>query len=152
MKLLFILAQWHGLAKLKLHTEGTLELLANCTKELGMTLRNFKATTCKAFVTIELQREAEIRERRAQRKAAAKKSAPKTAAPADVPSQGSPSREMLPSASSENAPAAFEPTKQRKPKELNLNTIKVHFLGDYVPTIRSYGTADSYSTQAVSFS
>ena len=116
-----------------------------------MALRNFKATTCKAFVTIELQREAEIRERRAQRKAAAKKKVSKTAVPADVPPQEPPSRETLEGTSSDNAPPAFEPTKQRKPKELNLNTIKVHFLGDYVSTIRSYGTADSYSTQAVSF-
>ena len=38
----------------------------------------------------------------------------------------------------------------RKPKQLNLATYKYHSLGDYVETIRRFGTTDSYSTQAVS--
>jgi hypothetical protein len=38
----------------------------------------------------------------------------------------------------------------RKPKQLNLKTYKYHSLGDYVETIRRFGTTDSYSTQAVS--
>ena len=38
----------------------------------------------------------------------------------------------------------------RKPKQLNLKTYKFHSLGDYVETIRRFGTTDSYSTQAVS--
>lgn len=32
---------------------------------------------------------------------------------------------------------------------MNLNTYKVHALGDYVETIRRYGTTDSYSTESV---
>ena len=40
----------------------------------------------------------------------------------------------------------------RQPKQLNLNTYKYHALGDYVHTIRRFGTTDSYSTQPVSFS
>jgi hypothetical protein len=32
---------------------------------------------------------------------------------------------------------------------LNLHTIKLHFLGDYVQHIRTFGTTDSYSTQLV---
>jgi len=35
-------------------------------------------------------------------------------------------------------------------KKLNLNTYKFHALGDYVATIRLFGTTDSYSTQLVS--
>ena len=35
-------------------------------------------------------------------------------------------------------------------KKLNLNTYKFHSLGDYVATIRLFGTTDSYSTQVVS--
>jgi hypothetical protein len=31
-----------------------------------------------------------------------------------------------------------------------LNTIKLHFLGDYASNISTYGTTDSYSTEAVS--
>jgi hypothetical protein len=38
----------------------------------------------------------------------------------------------------------------RKPKLLNLNTYTYHALGDYVRTIRTFGTTDSYSTQPVS--
>jgi len=38
----------------------------------------------------------------------------------------------------------------RKPKQLNLKTYKYHSLGDYVETIRRFGTTDSYSTQSVS--
>jgi hypothetical protein len=38
----------------------------------------------------------------------------------------------------------------RKQKHFNLNTYKNHSLGDYVRTIRMYGTTDSYSTEPVS--
>jgi hypothetical protein len=34
-------------------------------------------------------------------------------------------------------------------KTLNLETYKLHAMGDYVNTIRAYGTVDSYSTQSV---
>jgi hypothetical protein len=40
---------------------------------------------------------------------------------------------------------------ERRPKTLNLQTYKVHSIGDYVETIKQYGTTDSYSTQIVSF-
>ncbi len=40
----------------------------------------------------------------------------------------------------------------RKPKELSLKTYKFHALGDYVHSIRRFGTTDSYSTQPVSSS
>ena len=40
----------------------------------------------------------------------------------------------------------------RQPKQLNLKTYKYHALGDYVHTIRQFGTTDSYSTQPVSSS
>ena len=38
----------------------------------------------------------------------------------------------------------------RMPKTLNLNTYKWHAIGDVVPSIRLFGTTDSYSTQIVS--
>ena len=46
-------------------------------------------------------------------------------------------------------------TKQRrtagvKDKPFNTTTFKLHCIPDYVPTIRKYGTTDSYSTQTVS--
>lgn len=39
---------------------------------------------------------------------------------------------------------------ERKRKFFNLNTYKNHSVGDYVRTIRMYGTTDSYSTEPVS--
>jgi hypothetical protein len=36
------------------------------------------------------------------------------------------------------------------PKPFNLNTYKLHALGDYVRTIHLFGTTDSYTTQIVS--
>ena len=71
MKLLFILAHWHGLAKLRLHTEATIELLHQTTGELGSCLRDFEKKTCSAYVTRELEREANLRRRRAARSKAA---------------------------------------------------------------------------------
>ncbi|KAL7281058.1 hypothetical protein ACG7TL_004360 [Trametes sanguinea] len=35
----------------------------------------------------------------------------------------------------------------RRPRTFNLNTVKLHFLGDYLFTIRRVGTTDSYTTQ-----
>jgi len=37
----------------------------------------------------------------------------------------------------------------QQPKDFNLNTYKLHSLGDYANTIRQYGTTDFYSTQLV---
>ena len=42
------------------------------------------------------------------------------------------------------------PACTRNEKTLNLQTYKLHALGDYTETIRQYGTTDSYSTQPVS--
>ena len=38
----------------------------------------------------------------------------------------------------------------RRPKTFNLQTYKVHALGDYSNSIRKFGTTDSYSTEPVS--
>lgn len=40
----------------------------------------------------------------------------------------------------------------RKRVQFDVYTIKLHFLGDYVNTIRQFGTTDSYSTETVSSS
>ncbi len=39
---------------------------------------------------------------------------------------------------------------QRLMKLLNLSTIKLHFMGDYIKHIQQFGTTDPYSTQLVS--
>jgi hypothetical protein len=116
LRLLFLCAQWHGLAKLRLHNDHTLDLLDKTTKELGIRFRAFADHTCQAFNTRELKREAEARQR----------------------------RYMKTDPTSKNATAS------RRPKPFNLQTYKFHSLGDYVETIRRYGTCDSYSTEIVS--
>lgn len=141
MKLLFVMAEWHGLAKLKLHTDATLQLLDTATQDLGDCLRKFKKLTCDSFETRELQREADLRKRRAQRagkgKATQKRGDPDPSSSvpgSDVPDSGIP-----------DVPGS----ESRRPMTFNLDLIKVHFLGYYAPTIRRMGTSDSYSTQAV---
>src|SRR5271156_1730709 len=57
LKVLFDLAHWHGLTKLRMHTDSTLALLSQVTTTLGNTLRTFQEQTCTAFPTWELQRE-----------------------------------------------------------------------------------------------
>jgi hypothetical protein len=64
-ELLYLLALWQGLAKLRLHTEGTLAILDNTTRSLGIALRAFKHDTCSMFKTKELRKEAAARMRRA---------------------------------------------------------------------------------------
>jgi hypothetical protein len=64
MDLLFIFAHWHGLVKLRLHTDHTIDLLDNATTQLGDHLRDFVATTCSDIPTKELRREYDARKRR----------------------------------------------------------------------------------------
>ncbi|KAI0641473.1 hypothetical protein C8Q79DRAFT_919741 [Trametes meyenii] len=59
--LLFELANWHALAKLRLHTEVTLEIFEGATRHMYEGMRVFATTTCKHHVTHELAKEAETR-------------------------------------------------------------------------------------------
>jgi hypothetical protein len=120
MRLLFTLAHWHGLAKLRLHTDLTLAILDDETTSLGEQLRHFTTKTCAAFKTEELPREAKARKRRQ-----AKIQAGRTK-------------------------SGTEGNGSCRTKTFNLQTYKYHALGDYVDTIRRYGTTDSYSTEVVS--
>jgi hypothetical protein len=45
LNLLFELATWHGLAKLRLHTDTTLSFLDTSTTRLGKILRHFSSET-----------------------------------------------------------------------------------------------------------
>jgi hypothetical protein len=124
MTLLFRLAEWHALAKLRLHTESSLSHMEAVTTALGRELRRFCTTTCLAFKTTELEKEFAARGRKQQRKQDQTPTSAKK--PANPPAGG------------------------RKAKTLNLSVYKVHALGDYARTIRLFGTTDSYSTQIVS--
>ena len=120
MTLLYRTAEWHAFAKLRLHTESTLQHLEKLTTELGKLMRNFRETTQSAFVTSELPKEMEARKRRQK--------------------SGSKGKEK----------AAAGNNSGKKPKNLNLLTYKWHALGDYVQAIRLFGGTDGFSTQVVS--
>lgn len=125
MKLLYRTAEWHALAKLRMHTDSTLEHLRRLTKEFGSLMRQFRDHTCPQFNTVELPREVAARKRRQQRHSGRAK------------------------VSKDDGPEGPSSASSRKLKSINLSTIKFHFLGDYVPTIQRYGCTDSYSTQLV---
>ena len=115
------MAHWHGLAKLRLHTDSTLDVLGGVTTSLGKSLRDFRDKICTKYATVELDRERAARQRH------------------QVANPVTSGRVVL-------APAA---TMSRKSKAFNLNTYKLHALGDYVYTIRSLGSAVSYSSELV---
>lgn len=128
--LLFTVAEWHTLAKLRMHTDLTLGWLQQCTTSFGTRIQQFQEYTCSFFETRELPSEEAARSRRQAKKAARNKKSGK--AKQDT---------ILNNSEERNAP---------KKKVFNLLMIKLHALGDNVRTIKMFGTSDSYSTQPVS--
>jgi hypothetical protein len=124
LRLLFVCAHWHGLAKLRMHTDQTLDIMDDVTTEIGAKFRAFSNKTCSAFDTQELPRESAARKRRRLKKA---KGDQASAAP-ELPTEL-------------DGPLA---------KKFSLQTYKYHALGDHAKTIRRYGTSDSTSTEPVS--
>ena len=61
LRLLYKAAEWHALAKLRLHTESTLDLLEATTKEFGRLMRQFRGKTSDGFDTVELPHGADAR-------------------------------------------------------------------------------------------
>jgi hypothetical protein len=169
MKLLFTMAHWHALAKLRMHNDLSLDVMDAVTVSLGKALRTFRDTTCSAFHTKELRREYNARIRREAKKSASKSH---SAAPDETLATSSSSASAVETninsdstlgaaatpvldGGLSNPPAvsqaSTEPTGAgRHDKTLNLSTFKCHSLGDYPRTIRTYGTTDSYSTEPVS--
>ncbi len=124
LDLLFTLADWHALAKLRLHTDTTIQLLKTATTTLGTRFRHFVKHICSKFHTKELPRETAARGRRQARKVS------------KATGQTQPQQPAAP----------IDP----KIKLLNLLTYKFHALGDYIASILRFGSTDSYSTQTVS--
>ena len=120
-------------------------------------MRQFRDLTCSQFQTLEIPRETAARHRR-QMKAQAtagqvhslstSNSASAASEPTALP-QPPISAQMSSSSHSQPQPPSGPSSKI---KQLNLFTVKFHFLGDYVHHIRLFGTTDSYSTQLVCFS
>jgi hypothetical protein len=123
-KLLFELATWHGLAKLRLHTESTLNELENSATRLGNLLRIFKIDVCSAYATRDLPSEEAARGRRQAAKAQ------KAGGGAQPPTK----------------PAAIV----SKFRDFNMETYKLHAFPDYPASIRAYGVTENTSTKNVS--
>ena len=123
LRLLFVLCHWHALAKLRMHTDETLDIFEGVTKDLGDHIRSFVSDTCPNFATKELSCEAEARRRR---------------------------RGHQKLSDSNRSNVTIPHGYGQQPKGLNLQTYKLHTLADYPSQIRMYGTTDSYSTQSVS--
>ncbi|KAF7985138.1 hypothetical protein HWV62_7692 [Athelia sp. TMB] len=119
--------QWHAFAKLRMHTDHTLNIMDAETTRLGREFRAFVKNTCAAFQTKELKRETAARQRRQVKKLVK-------------------SGQKLPEVTSAEASSADTP-EARLPKTLNIQTIKFHLLGDHVEAIREFGTNDSHSTE-----
>ncbi|KAJ7181996.1 hypothetical protein C8R46DRAFT_1210480 [Mycena filopes] len=124
LTMLFRLSEWNAFAKMRMHTTKTVDLFEASTVVIGCELRSFAARTQAEYKTVELPTETAARARRGARKKAAGKP-PVAAVPVPPPA----------------APAVA------RGKFLNLLTYKFHALGDYAPTIRMFGTIDSFSTQ-----
>ena len=168
MKLLYRTAEWHALAKLRMHCDSTLLLLEELTTEFGQLIRQFRDLTCAQFKTVELPRETAARKRRhAKQQSAASPAVPHPSSASAPPSNpnigmasGNVTASALPHTAAMIPPSVTpstnhsqgqppDPSPRGKKKGLNLFTIKFHFLGDYVRHIRLFGTTDSYSTQLV---
>ena len=131
LQLLFICAHWHGMAKLRMHIDPTLDILDDVTVDIGNAFRTFNNETFPAFDTRELPREANARKRRQAKKAQAN------------PRSSNQALDTSPDLEDEELDGP-------RRKTINLQTYKCHALGDYASTIRRYGSTDSYSTERVS--
>lgn len=66
------MAHWHSLAKLRMHTDLSLNVLDSWTSVLGEMARTFVVLTCSKIETRELKSEYEARKRREARESAGK--------------------------------------------------------------------------------
>jgi hypothetical protein len=125
LDLLFVLATWHALAKLRMHSTSSLAVFDGVTKILGQLLRRFNDHVCPKYNTRETP--SELRKR---------------------------ARNTASNASKNNSQRNLNNTEQVPPKRRNflLESYKPHALGHYSSWIRRFGTTDSYSTQTVFFS
>jgi hypothetical protein len=67
------MAHWHALAKLRMHTDLSLEVLDSWTSILGDTAQDFVLLTCSQFQTHELKGEYEARKRKEARASTAER-------------------------------------------------------------------------------
>jgi hypothetical protein len=154
LRLLFTCTHWHGLAKLRIHTDSTLRILDEVTVSTGTEFHAFTAKTCAAFDTRELSREVDARKRRELKKSREKSTSngqsmlgDQIASGNHVIRDGQPAFTRATSVPGSTDRRGHNGPKRRK---FNLTVYKYHALGDYAKTIRRLGTTDSFSTEPVS--
>lgn len=122
---------WHAYAKLRMHTAYTIASLRSQTKELGRQLRCYANKLCPQYRTKKLPGEAAAQYRRKAAKAKKATFTPKKPAPPKAKSK---------------------PSQESDLKKFNLETYKIHALGDYADHIERFGPTDCFTTQQVCFS
>ena len=157
-----------------MQTDATTLLLESTTAQLGDQFREFIQAT-DTIETVELAREAKKSGRSTKTKQPKKKPKKKQAKKqANKKPETTPSTEPAPTyrivhpiddsptsvapdaipAEATPAPsttvAAQDQAKTRRPKKMNIATVKFHALGHYPSTIRFFGPTDLYSTEWVS--
>ncbi|KAG8733926.1 hypothetical protein FRC10_012061 [Ceratobasidium sp. 414] len=139
--LLFLFAEWHGLAKLRLHTTATLKIFKSLTIRLGTVLRNF-ITLTKNLATRETPKEYAHRKKQAE---ASKASSMSRRTPTTTNATHTTTTKAT---RTNNAkPQGKSGSDGRRIVKLNLNTYKTHSMGDFPGSVEEYGTTNSYSTQ-----
>jgi hypothetical protein len=119
LSLLYVFAEWHAYAKLRLHTETTISYLKTSPTRLGSQMRHFDRVTREAFPgTKDLPGEVAARTRRRQARAM-------------------------------KDPTSGNSETKVKSRYLNLKTFKWHAMGYVTKAIRMFGTTENYSTQWV---
>ncbi|KAG2067451.1 hypothetical protein BDR04DRAFT_1120444 [Suillus decipiens] len=135
LKLLFNMAHWHGLAKLRMHSDLTLDIMDQVTTMLGSQFCTFNVQVCSVYDTHKLQQEVEACKQHFAKQAAKYYALQKGKQTAHAVLQGTRCEED------------HTATNLYHTKLFNFQMYKFHAVGDYVSTIRQYGTCDSYSTE-----
>ncbi|KAI0362804.1 hypothetical protein OH77DRAFT_89642 [Trametes cingulata] len=131
LDLLFDTATLHALHKLRLHVDSTVHATDIFFRIFTSSLRHFKRVTCDHYETAELPKEARARLQRQQRQQRGAASAPVGSVSLNVAAP----------------PAGVALPMPGRRKEFNMNTYKLHSLGDYPDCIVTVGTLDSHTTQ-----
>ncbi|KAG6808360.1 hypothetical protein H0H92_004378, partial [Tricholoma furcatifolium] len=118
--LLFIAAAWHASAKLRVHTDNSLDTFRGLTREFTQQLRYFATQICPHFDTIATPAEA---------------AASLRATAAKMKKNG------------DTGPIISTTGGKRMAKTFKIDTPKFHSIVHYPESIARYGTTDSYSTQ-----
>ncbi|KAF5351441.1 hypothetical protein D9758_013515 [Tetrapyrgos nigripes] len=130
--LLFDMAALHCLAKFRLHSDTTLQMLDNATTELGRSLRKFEEKVCKSYGTKELPKETAARGRK------------KANAVEKEKGRSAKGKGKQKATGEEDETVTSPGARQRT---FSLDTYKIHAIGYYATFIPRVGATDSYSTQ-----